>query len=188
MSNWNRVSIVLSGEGREAVAAMFETPDVANEWFRQKFNANRCYDPGFKDDNLDPDRIVILRECAWSPPLALIQEVSEHYPDLIIEVEGSDPMNETYERWIFTDGEADLMDCSAGQRGEGDDIVYISNGKQLRKLPRWVAAYDDPEFESSESPKQSVEKCSSEMTELTTKELTEDEAGIDNEFLQNQKG
>jgi hypothetical protein len=181
MPNWTHLLIILSGDGAKAVADMFENPDVADEWFRQKYNSKRCYDLGFNDEHLDPDRIVISCSTAWSAPLPLIHEVSEHYPGLTIEVDGLDPMGDTRERWIFKGGKGTLMDYSVGVRGEFDELAYVRDGKQLLKFPEWIPFDDDPEF--AESPKQSVENDSSDTTEAESNESSKVDGGLDNEFI-----
>ena len=152
MSNVNRTSIHVTGEGREAVAELFEKSAIPNQYghawcfpdCKESLLCDREHGDGIK---IEPDAILIRGECKSKPPLLLIQQLSGRYPELTFVVTGWEPLNCFYQKWIFEAGEGFLLDCVENSyESEDEVVVYMRDGEQFLKLPFWVPAENTPEF------------------------------------------
>jgi hypothetical protein len=163
MSNTVICTIKVTGDRRFEIKDLFQKSSVptgfGNAW--DVYGSVLLCDANNGDGiTVEDDAIVIRSESRNSPPLPLVEKLSEDYPELTFDVIGKDPLNCFIQRWIFRSGQGQLLDCVQGAyEEEGEEIVYMLNGKQFIKLPQWVAAEDHPDFD-----KASIECIESELS------------------------
>jgi hypothetical protein len=153
MSNTVISTIKVTGDRSLEIKELFEKSSVptgfGNAW-DVSGSVLLCDAKNGDGITVEDDAIVIRCESRNGPPLPLVEKLSEDYPELTFDVIGKDPLNSFIQRWIFRSGQGQLLDCVQGAyEEEGEEIVYMLNGKQFLKLPQWVAAEDHPDFDKA---------------------------------------
>jgi hypothetical protein len=152
MSNTVVNTIKVTGDRHLEIKDLFEKSKVptpfGHAWDLKEYNAAILCDVKHGDGiTVQDDAIVIRGESKNSPPLDMIHKMSKDYPGLLFIVESKEVLNCYFQTWIFHGGEGWLKDCVQGAyEGEGEEIVYMRDGKQINKFPIWVAANDHPDF------------------------------------------
>jgi hypothetical protein len=149
MANTCVFRLVVKGEGREVIKCIFEESALPFPWgcgwaIPGTEDVVSCQPAHGDGITVTPDAIIITGESKWQPPLRLILMLSEQYPELSFDVEGTDLVNAYIQRWLFQGGEGLLRDCVKGvcseayEAGEREETVYMRDGVQLLELPDWV--------------------------------------------------
>lgn len=149
MANTCDFAITVRGEGREAIADLFEENAEPTEWgCTWQIADGELLVCDVKNSNGRDgihhfaDCVRICGQSRTLPPLLTVQHLSEQYPLLDFEIAGFEVQNCYFQNWIFRGGNGVLFDCKQeAYEQEGERVVYLEKGRQLLPLPTWVPVY-----------------------------------------------
>ena len=145
MANRTRLTITISGEGREQIKDRFEYEDGGCIWHLSDHEDDWIYCPYEFGDGIKelPDMLVIEGEGKHFAPSAQFDQISREYPALTFILKCCETTSELNECWEFKNGVANLKWCwDVDDRNE--QRIYVEDGVQLLPLPKWVGVTAEP--------------------------------------------